>query len=515
MILPETEALVVNLIISIAKEEKSLELLRQVLSEQPLFETYAAFQRIDRKYRGHITSNDIKHFIKYLHNLKIRENGIEVNEKQCFYVLKHYDHDQDCKLSFKEFLPILLPLNNSKLRDNVISRQPYEVSSKNKLSVDIEYPLVRVFVKELEMHANLENLKKELSLQNDFNILEAFKAIDINHSRYIDFENLEAYLLRKGIRPQEEDIISFIQRLDKDLDCKVSYMEFMEGILPAEPRARQMPKYQTPSKLSNRETCATSATKKKNNTNVTNKSFSTKSQAKMGIYTTPDKSLRSNYHNNKVHEFEVNRPVAIEKSPLKPILKKPSPYSKSNVSPPKTVQIVEQSTENIFQFMQKQIQYEKELENQKQSIAIKKEISLAAICSLFFMSQKEYVVPSDFLHSLSILEIKANLHEIHIIFDRFDRNMDGKLQYTDVCNIFLPKQPEYCAILKNRYCTTNDFESIGPEGKSLVKKLLQTYFDVEFANRKLKQKVSFHPKIAFEQCDLKDAGYFTQEDVIT
>jgi len=64
MVSIETEARIVRLIMEIAKEERGIEVVRQVLAEQPLFEPYAAFQRIDRHYRGYLTSGDLRHFLK-------------------------------------------------------------------------------------------------------------------------------------------------------------------------------------------------------------------------------------------------------------------------------------------------------------------------------------------------------------------------------------------------------------------------------------------------------------------
>jgi len=65
MISLETDARLVRLILAISKEEKALEVVRQVLAQQSKFEPYAAFQRLDKKYRGYLTTSDLKTFLQY------------------------------------------------------------------------------------------------------------------------------------------------------------------------------------------------------------------------------------------------------------------------------------------------------------------------------------------------------------------------------------------------------------------------------------------------------------------
>ncbi len=60
----ETKTRLSVLIKAIAESEKKIEIVRHVLAEQPMFEPYAAFQRIDRLGRKCISSSDIVSFLK-------------------------------------------------------------------------------------------------------------------------------------------------------------------------------------------------------------------------------------------------------------------------------------------------------------------------------------------------------------------------------------------------------------------------------------------------------------------
>jgi len=65
MLTLETQNQLVNFIMTIAHEEKGLEVIRQVLAEQVLFTPYTAFLRMDRSRKGWIDKSDIKVFLEY------------------------------------------------------------------------------------------------------------------------------------------------------------------------------------------------------------------------------------------------------------------------------------------------------------------------------------------------------------------------------------------------------------------------------------------------------------------
>jgi hypothetical protein len=63
----ETELRLARLICGIAEEEKAVDMSRQRLAEHVDFEPYAAFQLLDAKLHGYISSEDIKNFLQYGH----------------------------------------------------------------------------------------------------------------------------------------------------------------------------------------------------------------------------------------------------------------------------------------------------------------------------------------------------------------------------------------------------------------------------------------------------------------
>ncbi len=65
MISLDTQKQLANVIMTIAHEEKALEVIRQVLGEQALFTPYTAFLRLDRKKKGFLDKAALKRFLQY------------------------------------------------------------------------------------------------------------------------------------------------------------------------------------------------------------------------------------------------------------------------------------------------------------------------------------------------------------------------------------------------------------------------------------------------------------------
>ena len=90
-----TTKLVCDFLLSLARSEKKIELIREKLCEIEEFEPYASFRRIDRSCKNYIDEEDIKQFLQ--------DNEIFFDEdivKNTF--LQHYDYDSDGKLCYAE-----------------------------------------------------------------------------------------------------------------------------------------------------------------------------------------------------------------------------------------------------------------------------------------------------------------------------------------------------------------------------------------------------------------------------
>jgi len=125
------------LLLKINEGERQIEILRQALCEQDLFEPYAAFKRLEHYSKGSLNISDILKFLS--------ESKITHIEEFCAAFIQRYDLDGDCKLKYSEFLNAVLPANNPVLRAAATQRANYGVGQDKTLPYQVEYALTRVF----------------------------------------------------------------------------------------------------------------------------------------------------------------------------------------------------------------------------------------------------------------------------------------------------------------------------------------------------------------------------------
>lgn len=53
---------------------------------------------------------------------------------------------------------------------------------------------------QIDLENQLEEVKKDLSFEKDFNLFDAFKYLDVNHKGWLTFEELVAGLEGLGLR---------------------------------------------------------------------------------------------------------------------------------------------------------------------------------------------------------------------------------------------------------------------------------------------------------------------------
>lgn len=69
----------------------------------------------------------------------LRENGFtDVTEADCYYLVKFFDADEDGKLNYPEYLQIVLPCLNHKLRASTTQRIVQMCKPTDFLAIDVE-----------------------------------------------------------------------------------------------------------------------------------------------------------------------------------------------------------------------------------------------------------------------------------------------------------------------------------------------------------------------------------------
>lgn len=395
--------------------------------------------------------------------------------------MAHYDKDNDGRLSFQEFLPIVLSVDDSELRFETAQREPRRVTSKEILIPEIEKLLAEILEREINLMASAEKSREDLVRRKDFNCLEVFKSIDCRREKFIDVESLSLYLKSNKANVEAKDVIAFVRRFDMDRDCMLSLVEFMNGILPMKERVKG----------------------KKRVIGGRNAMAMTSSKGFAKGLSTPSKS-KQRYSRNKstgskiFHSEQKKTPTHLtNKSPLKPILK-----SSADKKSPAAAQIP-----NI---LKKQAHHEYSMEMLKQSIAETRDVSLKLLYSIFDPDNKGHILFRDFTQVFHNFHLTPSEGELNMLFNALDKDGDGKLSYEDVYDVFIPQSRKHAEILLSK---ENPAHSISNSSCELIRKLLQKYVSAEHI-RRAETISSASIQQAFEECDYNRKGFITMHDVM-
>eukprot|EP00347_Sterkiella_histriomuscorum_P002829 403366641 len=227
MLTYETQRILKNLLLEIGQTEQKIEVIRQRLATFSDFEPYVAFQRLNRNRDDFVVAEEILEFLK---NNKI----YSVTLDECQYIVRFFDSDEDAKLSYSDFLQLLVPCDNNILRCQVTQREPYKVEKFQYLPLHLEQELTNLIYSEIELFRRCEDLRVDLNRRHDFSTYACFRIIDDQNEGDVNPDNIRSFIKNNGYYPNEDEVIAIVRRLDVDADCKVNYAEFCEAIKPQE-----------------------------------------------------------------------------------------------------------------------------------------------------------------------------------------------------------------------------------------------------------------------------------------
>ena len=149
-------------------------------------------------------------------------------EPELFQLVRFFDSDEDGRLSYQDFMQMLLPCEDNLLRAMTIERPSYRVGRYDFMPRDIEQLLAAVIEREIELQRLLDLLKRELEAQHDFSPMAAFRSIDRYCVGRIDTVSLGTFLRANGHNASEIEVLAIIRRIDTDGDACLDVNEFSE-----------------------------------------------------------------------------------------------------------------------------------------------------------------------------------------------------------------------------------------------------------------------------------------------
>ena len=163
----------------------------------------------------------------------MRDHGNYVaSESECHRLINFFDSDEDGRLSFQDFLQMLLPCEDNALRNMCLDRPTHRVGKYDGLPRDIECGIQEVIENELTLMRHQDGLRHECEVRYDYNLGAAFRSVDKYNDGRIDTFNLGAFLRSQGHYATEKELLSIIRRIDTDGDARLSFPEFSEFMRP-------------------------------------------------------------------------------------------------------------------------------------------------------------------------------------------------------------------------------------------------------------------------------------------
>jgi Ca2+-binding EF-hand superfamily protein len=220
MLSDRTEQKLAELLFSLITGEKEVEEARFSLCRNRDFIPSSAFSRLDRIGMGSFSSSDLLAYLS--------KNQISCSRELAYSIIRQYDLNSDGRLCFAEFSHLVFP--------SILPCLPCPPDSRHStLSLEAEYMFLQLLDLEVRLQRRLETIRKELVDRSDFNLMEGFRSLDRRIVTRVDMNAVWVFLRRHGFYCVEMDMQHLMNRIDREKDGVVSYIEFVEAVLPGEP----------------------------------------------------------------------------------------------------------------------------------------------------------------------------------------------------------------------------------------------------------------------------------------
>ncbi|CAG9312033.1 unnamed protein product [Blepharisma stoltei] len=586
MLKSESEYKLAKLFASLGEYELSVEVIRQVLGEHPDFEPFSIFKALDKSENSYLSAFDLLHFL--------RQNSVIISEQEAFTLVKNWDHNRDGRVSYSDFLESVLPATRPSLKAIATTRPP-----KLHISYDVEYSLVKLFQKELDLQRELDFNRKSLNSRYDFTIRAAFEVLDPKRLGYISRYYLLEFLRLNRFKVGESEIDAIFRRIDKDADGRVNYREFSDAVaIGNDEGSREYNSsgyfredgYRTGRKTSplrsgDRFTQSlregewaksfrdsarrTSPLRGDNRLAQTFRESSFRESARRSSpLRTADllsKSIREGETLRSYRSIERNSsPLRRSLSPKSPFLgsqgsvtqrvppleslrysqplrksfdRSLSPSSQYRTSPRENFQssndlsrISLRSSGNAYRtfgssiesphlnsstvdlrsslrarptsvvesvyllrLLNEQILLDRQLESCLRNLALCSDFTLMDAFRLFDRKGLGYLSKIDIEDCFKSLGVYPTEEEIYLLFRHFDNDEDGRLRYSDICEMLAPKEHEYLTIIQARIPRNNKGEIFTSDTMIQLGKTLRCLVNNENSSERLRHEISKRP----------------------
>ncbi|OMJ66270.1 hypothetical protein SteCoe_36951 [Stentor coeruleus] len=223
MISKLTETKICEFFCQIGIHEQEIEKSRETLCQNIDFEIYTSFRLLDQNLQGSLLASDFHNYLQK----NYRPSNIHFLQ----LLILQYDTNHDGRLSINEFSKLVLPSTNTLLRDKVSIRSPYMI-----FSLQTQESIVKLIELELLYYEDIERIRRDLTLKDDFSLIKSFEIIDMDRNGVIDKEDIKEFVRKNGFYISDDMALGVIRRLDTDGDRMLDYVEYVDAVMPKKTR---------------------------------------------------------------------------------------------------------------------------------------------------------------------------------------------------------------------------------------------------------------------------------------
>ena len=470
--------------------------LLSLISPQILFEYFD--EHLSKN--NYISTNDI---IKLFPTLQDKINEIKT-------MIIMFDKDNDMVLNSKEFFTFLTP----KFID--VDIQKICNVTNMEINEEILQKFSHILLEEINMISNLKNIILDIQNSKGFTIYESFILItNDKNEKSINEDMIKKFILKlnedddiidnDNIKIYNEDISNFIFRFDKDSDFQLNYEEYSNIF----------------NIFNNMINSKININQNENNINQNNKNKISNLSKEQTIkeFPIPEGHL---YFNYSLEEFDTNSNGNINNSyDLSNHLKQNFLNTSVNLSMknmqqnykinlpekqllrikfPPIEKLNEEKKNLLLDLFKTIVNTEVNTEKKKYLMSLNSQINLSDLFSLFDYSNEDAISTYDIYTVLkNYFNYESNMKNIKLLFLRYDKDKDEKLNYREFCEMILPKKIEFAKMIINHFPDEN-FIKFNDESNQIIFDVIKSLIDAEEEIYQFKIKMNSFQGFSIFEC---------------
>uniref|UniRef100_A0A7S3MKG2 EF-hand domain-containing protein n=1 Tax=Favella ehrenbergii TaxID=182087 RepID=A0A7S3MKG2_9SPIT len=486
----ESERRLKELLVAVGDGERGLEAARQRLSSIRDFAPHSAFQRFDRDCNAFVSSIEILNFLR-------DQRNFTVSESETYRLVRFFDSDEDGRLSFQDFLQMLLPCTDNLMRNITLDRPSLRVGRFDSLPYDIERALLDILEKEVDLMRRLDILKREVEIRYDFSSLAAYRSIDRYNDGRINTFNLGTFLRSVGHYASETELLAIVRRIDTDGDAQLSYSEFAEFIRSTCPPSRGM--------MESSERAASAERYRR-------RLLESRNTSPLRPQTSP-RAFSATRHSSPLRPSSPYRNTSPARISPEPLPRYSSP-SRKPVLPLR-------DEDQLVNGLRDLIQTENEIEREKTSLALKPDFNLTDAFKIFDVNYLGSITVTDLREGLAAIGVFPTSEELDLFITRYDTTGDRRLNMREFSDSMLTLDAYYASMSErrgsnHRYPLYRRDDCFMPDTQLQFRSVWRQHFRGEVAAEAVRQRLQRQPYFnvydAFNSLDMNDSGAISREE---